>query len=137
MAKYPDTSDLHHLLQQFDLYAQLQSEYGARGIGRVVAGLQRQLKASTRELQRLAADPAMAAREPNELGAIRALRPGGSRRLWPGFDRQAYAERLQGALLARSAGCTLGAPVEGWPIERSPTLAFIPVYANYPETVMS
>jgi ADP-ribosylglycohydrolase len=123
MAKYPDTSGLHHLLQQFELYAQLQSEYGAPGISGVVTGLKRQLKASTRELQRLKANSAMAAREPNDLGAIRALRPSGSRRLWPGLDRQAYSDRLQGALLARCAGCTLGAPVEGWTVERMQALA--------------
>ena len=34
-----------------------------------------------------------------------------------------YPDRLEGALLGRMAGCTLGAPVEGWPIDKMQALA--------------
>jgi len=65
----------------------------------------------------------MAAREPNELERIRTLRPAGPRRLLKDFDEPTYVARVEGALLGRMAGCTLGAPVEGWPIERMQVLA--------------
>ena len=39
------------------------------------------------------------------------------------FDETLYREKLAGALLGRMAGCTLGAPVEGWPIRRMENLA--------------
>ena len=58
-----------------------------------------------------------------DLARIRTLRPRGPRRLWQHLDTRTYAERLEGALLARMAGCTLGAPVEFWPIEKMKALA--------------
>jgi hypothetical protein len=59
-------------------------------------------------------DPALAAREPNDLDAIRALRRPGPRRLWASLRKDVYSERLEGAFIGRMAGCTLGAPVEFW-----------------------
>ena len=38
--------------------------------------------------------------------------------MWTSFDPVAYREKLSGALLARMAGCTLGAIVEGWDVAR-------------------
>lgn len=49
--------------------------------------------------------------EPEALEAIRALRPDGPRRLCDGIPAD-YDTRLQGALLGRGAGCTLGAALE-------------------------
>src|SRR5436309_3059551 len=49
------------------------------------------------ELMALAEDPALAAAEPNELGAIRALRPDGPRDLdWKPSDEEAL-DRFHGA----------------------------------------
>ncbi len=61
--------------------------------------------------------------EPNELDKIRELRLDGPRRLWTRFDEKTYEEKLEGALLGRLAGCTLGAPVELWSIEKMESLA--------------
>ncbi len=123
MATYPDTGVLHDLLRQFQLHVQQQHEYGARGSAAVIERLRRELQAAVREVRRLPPDPRLAAREPDDLQSILALRSRGPRRLWMTFDRSQYASRLQGALLARCAGCTLGAPVEGWPVERMRALA--------------
>lgn len=60
----------------------------------------------------------MTERELNTLAAIRKCRPPGPRRILSTIHWPRYAERLEGALLARMAGCTLGAIVEGWPVER-------------------
>jgi ADP-ribosylglycohydrolase len=62
-------------------------------------------------------------REPNDFHAIRALRGPGPRRLWTTLKEDVYFERLEGALTGRMAGCTLGAPVEFWPIAKMAALA--------------
>ena len=61
--------------------------------------------------------------EPNELKRIKLLRSKGPRRIWNKFDEAKYSEKLEGALLGRLAGCTLGAPVELWSIEKMESLA--------------
>lgn len=38
--------------------------------------------------------------------------------LWSGFAVDTYRDKLAGSLLARFAGCTLGALVEGWTVDR-------------------
>lgn len=64
-------------------------------------------------LMALPEDPALAAREPDDLAAIRALRPDGPRDLaWnPGEDEA--MDRFHGAWTGRCVGCALGKPVEG------------------------
>jgi ADP-ribosylglycohydrolase len=64
-------------------------------------------------LMALEPDPALSAREPNDLEAIRALRPEGPRELgWDPGDAE-LRDRLHGAWLGRCVGCALGKPVEG------------------------
>jgi len=115
---YPRLPDLGALSNQIRLYSDLKHEFGSRGIEAAVAPACRALQIALRTIQRLPESRALAAAEPNSLPAIRRLRPRGPRKLWKSFDRGAYAERLAGALLARAAGCTLGAIVEGWSPER-------------------
>jgi len=63
-------------------------------------------------LMALPDDPDLAAREPNDLDAIRALRPEGPRRL-PGIPKgDDLLDRLHGALTGRCTGCALGKPPE-------------------------
>jgi ADP-ribosylglycohydrolase len=120
---YPKTDEIKKLATRIQCYAQLKHEYGSPGIEvivkRVIRGMEREL----RKLKSLPASKDVQSREPNSLPAIRRLRPAGPRRLWPSFDASAYADRLEGALLGRFAGCTLGAPVEFWPVEKMENLA--------------
>ena len=120
---YPKLPDFRNLTQQLELYAQLKHEYGAKGIGAVLSDAHKALRSSLARLKRLPVDRELRQREPDDLRGIRALRPRGPRRLWTHFEKDAYADRLEGALLGRMAGCTLGAPVEGWPIHRMAALA--------------
>jgi len=120
---YPQIPDYGRIIDQIRLYVQLKHEYGADDIDSVLAGAEEALKSALAEMQALLADQELAAQEPNELPQIQQLRPQGPRKLWSQFDETKYRERLEGALLGRFAGCTLGAPVEFWSIERMEQLA--------------
>jgi ADP-ribosylglycohydrolase len=120
---YPKMPDCRHLADQLELYAQLKHEYGAKGISPVLARAERSLRKAVAELRRLPIDKALAKKEPNDLRSIMALRPKGPRRLWETFDKAECQSRVEGALLGRMAGCTLGAPVEFWSIDKMELLA--------------
>lgn len=122
---YPNQNieTLRGKLNALNDWAALRHEYGATGIAEIIARVEREIESATDEIRRLPIDPQLAAREPDDLNAIRALRPEGPRRLWRSFDETVYADRLEGALLGRFAGCTLGAPVEFWPIDKMAHLA--------------
>jgi len=120
---YPNTPDFWRLVNGVTLYAQLMHEYGAQDVAPVLAKAEEALAAAVKELQELPVDPELAKQEPNSLEEIRSLRPSGPRRMWDRFVESSYRDRLEGALLGRMAGCTLGAPVEFWPIARMENLA--------------
>ncbi|MGD0091734.1 MAG: ADP-ribosylglycohydrolase family protein [Planctomycetota bacterium] len=113
---YPKLPDLNRLVRDIGLYTQLQHEYGATGLEPPLAEAEKALQRALHRIRARPIDKALAAREPNSLAAIQALRPKGPRKLWPKFDAARYEERMPGAFLGRMAGCTLGAPVEFWSI---------------------
>ena len=101
----------------FTRYAMLKTEYGAEGVADKMAEIQAALQQKLDELIALPDDAALTAAEPDDLGAIQALRPAGSRRMWSSVADD-FRDRLEGALLGRCAGCTLGSIVEGWDVAR-------------------
>jgi len=115
---YPKLPNFRRLAQELELASQLKHEYGAAGIAPVLAEAERAMRIALRKANRLPIDKRLARDEPNTLAKIRDLRPKGPRTLWDEFDRDTYREKLEGALLARMAGCTLGAGVEFWAIEK-------------------
>ena len=115
--KYPEIPDFHTLATGFAEYSRLAHEYGAENIQAVLEEAYHNMRASVDKLQVLAIDPVRAAQEPNGLDQIRLLRPAGPRKIWPVLDEARYLDKLEGAMLARFAGCTLGAIVEFWSIE--------------------
>lgn len=120
---YPKMPDFKALVNSIELWTQLKSEYGAKGVSQILGDCQKALKSAQVKLRKLPVDKKLAKEEPNGLRAIQKRRPKGPRRMWGAFDRSSYVERMEGALLARSAGCTLGAPVEFWSIEKMAALA--------------
>lgn len=114
---YPKMPDFGQFSRQLGLYAQLKQEYGAKGIEPILARAEKAMAAAVKQLRKLPVDRTLAAKEPDDLKSIKALRPKGPRRMWEGLDEAAYADRLKGAMLGRFAGCTLGAPVEFWSVE--------------------
>ncbi len=121
--RYAKAPDLRKLTQEIELYARLKAEYGAEGIAEILSNAGEALRSSLAQLRGLPVDQGLADREPNDLGSIQALRPKAQRRRWKRFDTDAYRDRLEGALLGRMAGCTLGAPVEGWRVAKMRALA--------------
>ena len=98
-------------------YAMQKVEFGAPGVAEKMAEIEATIKQKLAELNALPNDADLAAAEPDDLESIRDLRPAGSRRLWSAVSAD-YRDRLEGSLLGRCAGCTLGAIVEGWEVER-------------------
>lgn len=113
---YERKVDLWYLAGLAHEYAQVQWECRASGIDEVMADLSEDLKKGIDRLQNLPLDKEFLGREPDDLDAIKALRPDGVRRMQKGLPDN-YEERLSGALHGRIAGCLLGALVEGYPIE--------------------
>lgn len=120
---YPDLPNLKHLAEQIALYTQLKHERRADGVEPILARAEDALRTALASLKQLPEDAATDGAEPSGLSEIRALRPAGPRTLWQSFDEEEYGRRLQGALIGRFAGCTLGAPVEFWTIDRMQRLA--------------
>lgn len=118
----PHFSELSALFEQFTLWADLRHEQGA-GLDREVARVRTVLESAARRLERTGRPKSTAAREPDALEAIRALRPKGPRRLCVGLPPERFIDRLRGAWLGRAAGCTLGVPVESWPVKEMQGLA--------------
>jgi ADP-ribosylglycohydrolase len=119
---YPKIPDFTNLSNQLELQAQLAHEYGAKQIAPILKSAEAAMKRALAEVKKLPIDKDLARREPDSLPAIHAARPKGPRRMWNKLDA-VYADRLEGALLGRFAGCTLGAPVEFWPVPKMEALA--------------
>ncbi|MCY4466330.1 MAG: ADP-ribosylglycohydrolase family protein [Chloroflexi bacterium] len=103
--------------QTLTRYAMLKTEYGAEGVAEKMAEIQAALQQKLDELIALPDDEMLAQAEPDDLGEIQALRPAGARRMWSSLADD-FRDRLEGALLGRCAGCTLGSIVEGWDVGR-------------------
>lgn len=112
---YPDS--LPDWAQTINRYAMMKTEYGADGVAEKVAEIEAALQRKLAELIALPDDAALRQGEPDDLPSIQALRPAGARRIWTELPAD-FRERLEGALIGRCAGCTLGSIVEGWDVAR-------------------
>ena len=114
---YPNTTDLHQMICLITEYIHLKSEYGTSNLDTYTDNLCETLKNYMENLKALPIDKGLKAKEPDDLESIHALRPAGARKMWDKFFDEKYRDKLEGAFLARMAGCTLGAPVEFWTVE--------------------
>lgn len=118
-AQYPKIPDFKKLGMLYTEYARLKHETGTDKdtLTACLENIESTMKKMLDELKALPESKAQAAAEPNDLNEILSLRPEGKRKLWKTFDEKRYKEKLEGALMGRFAGCTLGAIVEFWSIE--------------------
>jgi len=121
---------LSNLAEKVGLWARLREEQGVDAT-QAIAGAREALEAALRTLKR--AEPRGWQEEPGALAAIQRLRPDGQRDLRERVDLQRLGDKLQGAWLGRAAGCTLGVPVEGWPVSDMERLAKLHGAAFPPE----
>lgn len=73
-----------------------------------------ELEGLLKELEKLPPKADFPYVEPSDLHGIRAVRPGGPRRMKVRLSDDELHDRIYGAWLGRCAGCLLGKPVEGW-----------------------
>ena len=104
--------------EEINRWAQLKAEYEAEGVAEKVAEIRQLLQAKLAELRTLKENQSLADAEPSDLQTVRSLRPDGRRRIWQEIPMADYLERLEGALIGRFAGCSLGSIVELWTPEQ-------------------
>ena len=118
MSAYKYPKPLGDVERTINLWAQLKAETGAAGLPEKLAEIEAALAEKLAELRALPDDPALRAREPDDLEGIRALRPAGTRRYWSELPEAEYRDKLAGAWLGRCAGNALGSIVELWDIDK-------------------
>jgi len=111
----PYFDNLRGLLDDALLWADLRHEQGG-DVQEILKRLREDIARARQNLRKTAPGTAVRRHEPNALARIRALRPDGPRRLWSQLETAGLEDKLRGAWLGRAIGCTLGAPVENWPI---------------------
>ena len=129
---YTRLPDFNYLTSRIEEYARVADERGADPSA-AVDSAEKALLAALDVLRGLPPSAENLARQPSCLDAILSLRPEGPRRIWREFNEQEYRNKIEGALLGRMAGCTLGAPVEFWEIERMQKWA-AEIGDNFPNT---
>lgn len=111
---YIDQSKLFDMAHQVQEWLRLACEYGREDRAEeVYAKVKEALLGAAAELEHMEPEASLAAKEPDDLDAIKALRPEGPRKLKLPGDAE-LADRMAGAVLGRFAGCLLGVPVEGY-----------------------
>lgn len=117
--KYPQIPDVRPIWEILVEYANLKSECGADldRIQESIDNVDRSLKQAMAQIKSLSESESLRSKEPDGYEQILAARPGKSRVLRINYSEEEYMDRLSGAFLGRMAGCTLGAPVEGWSLE--------------------
>ena len=120
---YAEIPDYGKLVQIIELLAQLKAEHGASGVSPILSEAKQALQNTIESLRNLPEDESLTQKEPDDLAAIKALRPDGPRRIGSSIDQDAFPDKLAGAVIGRMAANVLGAPVEFWSIEKMEALA--------------
>ncbi len=118
----PYFNDIQKELEDALLWLDLRKEQGA-DVGKVVNDLKQAIRKARRTAIRLPLGTNTPQNEPNDLHAIRKLRPKGPRVFEKVPKKKLLADKIKGALIGRAIGCTLGHPVEGWSVDEMERLA--------------
>jgi ADP-ribosylglycohydrolase len=114
--------ELKNLVEDITLWADLRLDQDA-DVKPVLKRLRKELLRARKDLESARPRKKTQRREPDDLEAIRSLRPDGPRKLWRRLRSRGLHTRMKGAWLGRAAGCTLGVPVENWTIDAMEKLA--------------
>jgi ADP-ribosylglycohydrolase len=114
---YTEINDFTQLVDEIVFMVKLKKEQGAKGGDAFLARVRQTLESLEAEAACLEVDTDLKMKEPDDLPSIRKLRPDGPRKMAFPWDDDVYREKVEGALLGRMAGCTLGTIVEGWAVQ--------------------
>lgn len=117
--KYPDFSDFQLLYLNLSEYARMKCEQGSeKEANQIIEQVRQSIKEAMNKIQAIPDDPKLTAEEPDDLPSILKLREDGPRRIWKNLPSdEILADKIEGALTGRMAGCMLGVPVEGHTVE--------------------
>ena len=110
---YKDIGSLDWNLYMLKNAIRQSEEMQCEKIDETIAKVNAMLNESFNEFLTLKVPNELDEEEPNDYEAILKKCPEGSKKLWDNVPDD-FSKKLKGALLGRFAGCTLGAPVEGW-----------------------
>ena len=113
------TTDLARLYEWIRTRNEQHSSVG----GPILRSIEKEIKQGLEQVEKAQPSSEVMQREPNDLESIKALRPDGPRIIRQTFPEKELRDKIAGAFLGRSAGCTLGAPVEFWSIQEMRELA--------------
>ena len=119
--KYFDTN-FKNQADLLKIYIQLKTEYGSEKIEEIYNEVKKFFDDKIEQLKELPESKQIAIDSPNDLAEIKKLRTAGPRKLFDKLPKD-FSKRMQGAFIGRMAGCTLGAPVEFWEIDKMKMLA--------------
>lgn len=115
--QYVDFGEIQGLVNKLYEYGLYQCENGNEtAVVDMAAYLERVLQDNLEKLKAMPQSAALREAEPDDLESIRKLRVDGPRTLPRTFSTDKLADKMAGAVLGRFAACTLGVPVENWPI---------------------
>ena len=121
MYNYHNFTSLEDLLRKTKEYGELQTEYGnGEKVRHIVEGMEANLQSALAAIRDIVPDAGRASEEPDDYPSIRRLCTGGNIRV---KNIPKLHDKMEGALLGRFIGCTLGVPVELWSVDRMETLA--------------
>ncbi|WMJ24114.1 ADP-ribosylglycohydrolase family protein [Paludicola sp. MB14-C6] len=122
--KYTDFNSVNQLINQITDYANLKTEYGCeQQVEKIKQEMVQSLEQKLFEIQHIEEDEELAKKEPDLLDEIKQLRTSGPRKLTFEYGKKEFTNKMAGAILGRFIGCTLGVPVESWPIPKMKQLA--------------
>ena len=113
---YTEIHGINHKLYMFKQYLAMCDDLKCEGIDKTIAALEAEIVKATTELSKLKPDQEMTAQEPDEYDEIRKFCAPATK-FFTSLPED-FKDKLNAAILSRFAGCTLGAPVEGWTVDQ-------------------
>lgn len=111
-------AELTRIAEMVELYARLGKEWKCEGAVGLQRDLERTLSRTLEAIKRAKPDEELRAAEPDDYEKILKARPKCHQRMNARIEPEILHDKILAALQCRFAGCTLGAIVENWPIER-------------------
>lgn len=111
-------AELTRIAEMIELYARLGKEWKSAAAIELHHDLERTLSRTLEALKNAEPDAALRAAEPDDYAQICRARPACANRMDICLPAEELLDKITAAMQCRFAGCTLGAIVENWSVER-------------------